>query len=213
TKTAFVNLDDPIQAEKTATLPRYTFATDSYDGDVRVENIEANPMVSLIFNELHIQSNLIGIYNAANISAAIAIGTYFKVADNQIKAAIEGYIPNNNRSQIMALNGNSIILDAYNANPSSMAAAITNLQQLDTQNKIAILGDMFELGPESPEEHRKVIGLLTGQDSIEVHFVGKDFYSNKVEQSNLHFHESFENLKNYLCGLMHKLTGEVNLLL
>lgn len=198
TKTAFVNLDDPIQAEKTAALPRFTFAANSYDGDVRVESIEANPMVSLIYNNLHIQSNLIGIYNAPNISAAITIGHYFKVADNQIKAAIEGYVPNNNRSQLMEVNGNKVILDAYNANPSSMAAAITNFQQLDAQHKTAILGDMFELGPESPEEHRKVVELLSGQGSIEVHFVGKDFYFNKVEKQNLHFHDTFESLKNYL---------------
>jgi len=198
TKTAFVNLDDRIQAEKTATLPRYTFATESYEGNVRLQNIEANPMVNLIYNDLHIQSNLIGSYNAANISAAIAIGHYFKVPDNQIKAAIEGYIPTNNRSQLMELNGNKIILDAYNANPSSMAAAIANFQQLDSQHKIAILGDMFELGPESLEEHRKVVDLLTDQDAITAHFVGKYFYYNKVDRHNLHFHDSFESLKNYL---------------
>lgn len=197
-KTTFVNLDDPIQAEKTAYLPRFTFAADSYDGDVRVENIEANPMVSLIYNGLHIQSNLIGIYNAPNISAAITIGHYFKVADNQIKAAIEGYIPNNNRSQLMEVNGNKVILDAYNANPSSMAAAIASFQQLDAEHKTAILGDMFELGSESPDEHRKVVGLLSDQDDIEVHFVGKDFYFNKVEKQNLYFHDTFESLKNYL---------------
>ncbi len=197
TKTAFVNLDDPIQAEKTAALSRFTFAT-SYDGNVRIENIAANPMVSLIYSGLHIQSNLIGSYNAANISAAIAIGHYFKVADNQIKTAIEGYIPTNNRSQLMELNGNKIILDAYNANPSSMAAAITNFQQLDAQYKTAILGDMFELGPESLAEHCKIINLLTDQDDITVHFVGKNFYYNKVDRHNLHFHDTFESLKNYL---------------
>lgn len=199
-KTAFVNLDDPIQAEKTAHLPRFTFAADSYDGNIRVENIEANPMVSLIYNGLHIQSNLIGIYNAPNISAAITIGHYFKVPDNQIKAAIEGYIPNNNRSQLMEVNGNKVILDAYNANPSSMAAAITNFQQLDAQHKTAILGDMFELGAESLEEHRKIVGLLSNQDEIEVHFVGKDFYYNRVDRHNLHFHDTFESLKNWLAN-------------
>lgn len=199
-KTAFVNLDDPIQAEKTAHLPRFTFAADSYDGNIRVENIEANPMVSLIYNGLHIQSNLIGIYNAPNISAAITIGHYFKVPDNQIKAAIEGYIPNNNRSQLMEVNGNKVILDAYNANPSSMAAAIANFQQLDAQHKTAILGDMFELGAESLEEHRKIVGLLSNQDEIEVHFVGKDFYYNRVDRHNLHFHDTFESLKNWLSN-------------
>jgi UDP-N-acetylmuramoyl-tripeptide--D-alanyl-D-alanine ligase len=200
TKTAFVNLDDPIQAEKTATLPRFTFSSDNYDGNIKVSNIEANPMVSLIYNDLHIQSHLIGSYNAANISAAIAIGNYFKVPDNQIKAAIEGYIPSNNRSQLMEHNGNTIIMDAYNANPSSMAAAVANFQQLDKQRKTAILGDMFELGEESSEEHRRIIMLLSAQTDIEVYFVGKDFYYNRIEKKNLHFHMTFEALKNDLSN-------------
>jgi UDP-N-acetylmuramoyl-tripeptide--D-alanyl-D-alanine ligase len=199
-KTAFVNLDDPIQAEKTAHLSRFTFAADSYDGNIRIENIEANPMVSLIYNGLHIKSNLIGIYNAPNISAAITIGHYFKVADNLIKAAIEGYVPNNNRSQLMEVNSNHVILDAYNANPSSMAAAIANFKQLGNPGKIAILGDMFELGPESHEEHRKIVALLSGQEDIEAHFVGNDFYANKVEAPNLYFHDTFESLKNWLIS-------------
>ncbi len=200
TKMAFVNLDDPIQAEKTAALPRFTFAADSYDGDVRVSDIDAKPMVSLYYNDLHIHSNLIGMYNAPNISAAITMGHYFKVADNRIKAAIEGYVPNNNRSQLMDVGTNKVILDAYNANPSSMAAAIANFQQLEAPHKAAFLGDMFELGTESHEEHKKIVELLLGQDTIEAHFIGKDFYANRVGKANLYFHETFDSLKNYLSG-------------
>ena len=195
TKTAFVNLDDSLQQEKTADMSRFTFATDSYDGNVRIESIEANPMVSLIYNKLHIKSHLIGIYNASNISAAITIGNYFKVEDNEIKQAIEQYIPTNNRSQLTEKNGHKIILDAYNANPSSMSAAVANFIQLDEEPKIAVLGDMFELGNESLEEHRKLVKYLAKEKDVKVIFVGKDFYANKTEDAHLHFFESYNDLK------------------
>lgn len=197
TKMAFVNLDDPIQKEKTNALPRFTFANDDYNCDVRIDAIEANPMVRLKYNDIDIQSHLIGIYNAANISAAVTIGHYFKVADSDIKNAIEGYIPANNRSQLIQKNSNSIILDAYNANPSSMAAAIKNFLQLDAKHKVAILGDMFELGEESLDEHRKIVMMLI-DENIEVYFIGKDFHFHKVDRSNLHFYSSFEDVKNEL---------------
>ncbi|KGO87362.1 UDP-N-acetylmuramoyl-tripeptide--D-alanyl-D-alanine ligase [Flavobacterium rivuli WB 3.3-2 = DSM 21788] len=196
TKTAFVNLDDEIQDKKTEALSRFTFATNSYDGNVRIDDVDANPMVRLIYNDLHIQSHLIGIYNASNISAAIAIGNYFKVADSEIKAAIENYIPTNNRSQLTEKNGNKIILDAYNANPSSMMAALTNFVQLDEEPKIAILGDMFELGTESLAEHKKLVQYLAGEEGVKVIFVGNDFYANKIKNSHLHFFKTYEDLKN-----------------
>lgn len=198
TKMAFVNLDDPIQQEKTEHLPRFTFAREDYNCDVRIEAVEANPMVKLKYKGLDIQSHLIGIYNAANISAAIAIGTYFRVSDEKIKAAIEGYIPSNNRSQLMEKNGNKIIMDAYNANPSSMAAAITNFRQLEG-NKVSILGDMFELGDESHEEHQKLVHLLAKEKNIETYFTGKDFYANRTNDSHLHFFENFDALREYVA--------------
>jgi len=201
TKMAFVNLDDETQNQKTKDLPRFTFATDSYNGDVRIDDVTANPMVKLYYNDQTIQSHLIGIYNATNISAAIAIGNYFKVEDSSIKEAIEAYIPANNRSQLLEKNGNKIILDAYNANPSSIAAAVANFAQLDATGKVAILGDMFELGPESPEEHAKVVGLLVPETDIETYFIGNDFYSNRVEQPHLFFYKTFDDFKNYLADV------------
>jgi UDP-N-acetylmuramoyl-tripeptide--D-alanyl-D-alanine ligase len=195
TKTAFVNLDDKIQQEKTESLPRFTFATESYDGDIRIENIHADPLVRVTYNNLDIHSNLLGVYNASNISAAISIGNYFNVEDNLIKEAIEAYIPSNNRSQLTEKNGRKIILDAYNANPSSMAAAITNFLQLEDEPKVAVLGDMFELGHESIEEHRKLADFLADQKNLTVYFVGKDFYANKVESNHLLFFKTYEDFK------------------
>lgn len=196
-KTAFVNLDDPIQREKTKDMSHYTFAVDNYNCDVRIDGVSANPMVTIKYSGQDIKSHLIGIYNATNISAAITIGHHFKVSDEKIKDAIEGYIPSNNRSQLLEKNTNKIILDAYNANPSSMQAAITNFLQLDTEEsyKIAVLGDMFELGQESHEEHAKIVQSLVNEEGIEVYFVGKDFYQNKNALPHLHFFESFDSFK------------------
>ena len=200
-KLAFVNLDDIIQNEKTNELKRYSFSTNEKKCDVHISKIEANPMVKINYNDLTINSNLIGVYNANNINAAIAIGKYFEVPDKLIKIAIENYIPENNRSQMIQKNGNEIILDAYNANPSSMNAAIANFIQLDKANKITILGDMFELGEESLTEHKKIIQLLENESEITTYFIGKNFYANKTNKTNkthVFFFEDFSSFEKYL---------------
>lgn len=195
-KTVFVNLDDPIQNDKTTDLNRYTFAVNKGEADLNIKSVEANPFVVIQFADQEMHSHLIGLYNANNINAAIAVGTYFKVDASQIKAALEGYIPENNRSQLVQKNSNEIILDAYNANPSSMAVAITNFVQLDNTNKVAILGDMFELGEESRAEHKELVELACKTPEIDFYFVGADFYENKISQSNFHFYENFETFSN-----------------
>ena len=197
-KIVFVNLDDSIQKEKSTNIKRFSFSLNDSTADVKISTIEANPMVKIIFNNQTIQSHLIGIYNANNINAAITIGNYFKVSDELIKEAIENYIPENNRSQLIHKNGNEIILDAYNANPSSMAAAIANFIQLEKKNKIAILGDMFELGEESHNEHEKIVDLLINETSISTYFIGKDFYANQTSNTHLKFFENFENFAAFL---------------
>ena len=192
-KTVFVNLDDPIQVEKTANLNVFTFGIDKVNADVMITAVNANPFVEVTFLNTEVQSNLIGLYNANNINAAIAIGKYFGVADEDIKQALEGYVPENNRSQLIRRKTNEIILDAYNANPSSIAVAITNFIQLKRNGKIMVLGDMFELGNDSINEHKNVVESLLDQDDIMCFFVGKDFYSNKTQRENFHFYESFDS--------------------
>lgn len=195
---AIVNFDDSLQEEKTKDIKRYTFSSKNNTADVYIKSIKANPMVKIQFNEINIPTHLIGAYNANNINAAITIGKYFEIDDSLIKESIENYIPNNNRSQLIKKNSNEIILDAYNANPSSMAAAIENFYQIEKKSKIAILGDMFELGEESKIEHAMIVDLLKKENEITSHFVGNDFYLNKENSSNLHFHKNFEDLLNYL---------------
>ena len=197
-KLAFVNLDDAIQNEKTSDINRYTFSTISNDAAVSICKIEANPMVKINYNNLIINSHLIGIYNANNINAAITIGKYFKVNDAAIKDAVENYIPDNNRSQLLQKNGNEIILDAYNANPSSITAAITNFIQLKKANKIAILGDMFELGTESLLEHKKIVEILINESEITTYFIGKDFYANKISSNHISFFEDFNSFSKFI---------------
>lgn len=191
-KYVFVNLDDTIQREKTEKNLRITFSHSDKNASVLINKITANPFVAVEFDGIKVKSHLIGLYNANNINAAITIGRYFKISDDEIKEAIESYIPENNRSQMLVKNSNEIILDAYNANPSSMEVAIKNFLQLDKPNKVAILGDMFELGKESLREHKHIVVLLKNEKEVTAYFIGKDFYSNKLDKKNLFFFETFD---------------------
>lgn len=197
-KLAFINLDDKIQVEKSKGIKTFTFGLENSLANVNVQLVEANPFVEIHYDDFFVKSNLIGLYNANNINAAVAIGDYFKVDNNDIKTAIENYIPTNNRSQLLKKESFEIILDAYNANPSSMAVAITNFLQLDNQNKIMILGDMFELGNESQEEHKIIVDSLKNQDKSVCYLIGKSFYENRISNENLHFFETFNDFSEYL---------------
>jgi len=197
-KKVFVNLDDAIQSDKTSAMDCITFGQNSDTASINIEHVIANPFVELQFHGLTVKSNLIGLYNANNISAAIAIGSYFSVEDVAIKEAIESYIPENNRSQLLTKNSNEILLDAYNANPSSMLVALQNFLQLDKSNKVIIIGDMFELGDESLAEHQSIINYLKSNESVKCYFIGNDFYSNKIEQSNFKFYKDFNSFAEYL---------------
>lgn len=126
-------------------------------------------------NESTIKTQLVGSYNLPNVLVAVAVGKYFKVADDKIKSAIESYIPSNSRSQLMEWKGNKIILDAYNANPTSMKAAIENFARIDAEQKMLFLGGMMELGAESVAEHQGIVDLIQSYQWSEVVLVGGDF--------------------------------------
>lgn len=197
-KLAFVNLEDSIQIEKSKGIEIFTFGINKEQSNLNIKNVEANPFVIINYENFNVQSHLIGLYNANNINAAVAIGKYFKVDETDIKQAIENYIPENNRSQLLKKGSNQIILDAYNANPSSMAVAITNFLQLENRSKVMILGDMFELGNESQQEHKIIVDSLSNQESSVCYLIGKDFYQNKVSNKNIHFFETFDAFAEYL---------------
>ena len=197
-KIAFINANDPIQVEKSKGLNTYSFGIHPSKVDVSISTIEANPFVSIKYHDFQIKTHLIGLYNANNVNAALAIGKYFEVEDQDIKDALESYIPENNRSQLISKGTNQIILDAYNANPSSMIVAIDNFMQLNQTNKIMILGDMFELGSESYQEHKAIVDLLIQSNQSVCYLVGREFYATKIDHVRLIFHENFESLSKEL---------------
>ena len=184
-KIAFVNPNDEIQVEKTKNINSIPFSKE-------IHFVDANPFVALTFGETNIKSNLIGAYNFANITAAITIGTYFNVDKKTIKKAIESYVPTNNRSQIIEKEFNKIILDAYNANPSSMEVALENFASLKENSKTIILGDMFELGKTSKQEHQNIVDLATKLGFDNLFFVGENFYQTKTEK---HQFKTFDDLE------------------
>ena len=185
--TAFLNEDDEIQLKQAVEIKSIPFNKNS------IQFIEANPFVKIQFKNTQIESKLIGNYNYTNIAAAITIGNYFKVSVENIKNAIENYIPTNNRSQIIEKGTSKIILDAYNANPTSMQAALENFNQLKDSHKIVFLGDMFELGKESKKEHQKIVDLATSYNFEKVYLIGKAFSTTNVK--NAFVYDSFEVFK------------------
>ena len=187
-KIAFINTEDNIQLEKSKNIKSIPFNNG-------LTFLEVNPFVKLSLNSNTIQSNLIGKYNYTNIAAAATIGNYFKVSEDQIKDGIENYIPDNNRSQIINKLTNRIILDAYNANPSSMKAALENFETIQEENKTVILGDMFELGKTSLKEHQAIVELVEILNFKNCFFVGENFYQTKTKNT---LFKTFEELKEHL---------------
>ena len=200
-KVAFINLEDPIQVEKSKTLKHYSFGVNKEKANATISAIKANPFVEILFDSIQIKTHLIGLYNANNVNAALTIGQFFEVEKQAIKSALESYIPENNRSQLLTKGSNEIILDAYNANPSSMLVAITNFLQLEKDNKIMILGDMFELGSETQQEHTALVNSLINEPNIQCYFVGKAFYDCQIAKDNFHFYDSFDSFSAGLKGV------------
>ena len=196
-KSIFLNADDPIQLEKLGHyIKKYGFSEDKSDY-YRIHFLGADPFVSLEFEEIRINSNLIGSYNYTNCCAAILIGKYFNVALDEIKSAIETYTPQNNRSQVIEKNGNRIILDAYNANPSSMKVALENFKDLAGKPKVAFLGDMFELGDTAKLEHQNIADLANEMDIDTVFLVGENFYGTNTPLQKF---KDYESLAHHLSN-------------
>lgn len=155
-------------------------------GNVEGEVIDCSPFLNFRWrqhlhagqmpaNAYEVETHLIGAYNLDNMLAAIAVGLHFGVSPGQINHALGHYIPSNNRSQLETTEHNRLIVDAYNANPSSMAAAIDNFKLMKAERKMAILGDMLELGAVSDEEHQKTVDALAAAGIKEVWLVGEEF--------------------------------------
>lgn len=183
--TAFINRNNPYLLEMSAAadldkvIYYGTESTDSISGKL----IKTDPLIEISWSDkaasYQTSVNLTGAYNFENILAAICIGRFFDVTPLAINKGLSGYFPNNNRSQITKTEHNTVICDFYNANPSSMAAALNNISLLTADKKTVIIGDMFELGPESAAQH-DLIAKQAEQLNVEtLVFIGKYFYELK----------------------------------
>ena len=153
--------------------------------------------ISVSYKDTKINSLLIGDYNSSNIGAAIALGLYFKISIKNIKKAIESYIPRNNRSQIIDKKKQKIILDAYNANPSSMIAAIESFLNMNG-SKAVVLGDMLELGHESSSLHLEIINYCLKSKINKIYLIGNEFYKEQNKKGESLFFNTKSDFKKYL---------------
>lgn len=190
-KIAFVNVDNPLLVKMAVQRPRMQTVPYGVKNDCAgiVVDEGGSPFLSLVIpnpcftdvNEngapewLTIRTNLIGAYNADNVLAAMCISSYLDVDTNDAIAAIAEYVPSNNRSQLTKTERNSLIVDAYNANPTSMRASIENFAALNMPGKVLMLGDMLELGADSVQEHKGILKLAAECKFEQVYLVGKEF--------------------------------------
>ncbi|MEP3207566.1 MAG: UDP-N-acetylmuramoyl-tripeptide--D-alanyl-D-alanine ligase [Maribacter sp.] len=207
-RSVFLNADDLIQFEKLSSyIKKFGFSTAKHQF-YNIEFLGADPFVRIKVEDLDINSQLIGSYNFTNCAVAILIGKYFNVSLQDVKSAIESYAPKNNRSQLLEKNGHRIILDAYNANPTSMQAALENFRSMQGQNKIAFLGDMFELGDTAFKEHQDISDLAIQLDFSDVYLIGENF---KKAHTSAKTFKSFEEVAEYLKK--HPLANKSNVLI
>ena len=194
----FVNAEDELLLNLSNGISQITYGK---TGEITGLVTDITPLLSVKYNNEIINSHLIGDFQFSNIMLAISIGKYFNVSTQNIKRSIENYIPTNNRSQLVKTKTNTLILDAYNANPSSMKAMINSFANQQYKNKLCILGDMLELGRESEKEHLDII-KLTNQLDLDCIFVGEIF--NSLTENG--FKTRNELVKNIQENNIHKKT-------
>ena len=184
----------------------YYGQSDNKDILIRGEVVSCAPFLKFRWREqdsdagytsewMEVQTNLIGAYNLDNMLAAITIGYVNNVPFEQINHALENYVPTNNRSQLTETETNHLVVDAYNANPTSMAAAIDNFKRMEVSPKMAILGKMGELGDVSAEEHQKVVDMLAEADFDEVWLVGDEYNNCQLSTLTCQLFKDVEEVK------------------
>ncbi len=188
----FCNMYSDVLKEYAAHEPNVIgYGSQSEDLDFTAKLIHSFPEIAMEFyNKLmpiEIHSKLFGEYNFQNIVAACTLACFYKVPERFIQEGIAAYIPNNMRSQILKIYSNTIILDAYNANPSSMKQAIQAFNQMDFKNKWTILGEMAELGIYAEEEHNLLVNHLSKLDIQRCIFIGSQYHLDEIDSKNLHF--------------------------
>ncbi|MEO8720038.1 MAG: UDP-N-acetylmuramoyl-tripeptide--D-alanyl-D-alanine ligase [Ginsengibacter sp.] len=186
----FVNTDDVAVYDLGKSMKNAVFYG-SKNESVKGEILKNDPFIEVKIEDgksLTIQTHLVGAYNLPNILAAVCVGKFFKIDVEKVRHAIKNYQPTNSRSQLIQKGSNSIILDAYNANPGSMKAAIENFARMKGDKKILLLGSMMELGKESEKEHATIISLIDQHKWESVVLVGKNF--GEIRNKYIHFEDA-----------------------
>ena len=177
----FVNANDEVLMGMSSHMQRELYGIDRPEAMVSGSDVCVSPFLSFSWNGKdgnavsHVQSQMVGTYNVDNFLAAVAVGKWFGVADEDINQALSDYTPVNNRSQLIHGENNTVLMDAYNANPSSMAVALENFNAISHPQKIAVIGSMKELGHVSEEEHQRVVEMLRTANVMKVYLVGDEF--------------------------------------
>jgi len=188
----FINSNDNKQLEITKEYSnKFTFGKTNSNVNYSVNTV--NPQISISVEDITIKSNLFGEYNVENLAAAICIGKYFDLSNATIKEGIENYIPNNNRSQIIEKGSNKIILDAYNANPTSMQLVLSNFNNISEKNKIVFIGDMYELGENSHQMHQDIVRTIEEMNFDQTYLLG-DLFNKTKFSSKIKAFTSLEDL-------------------
>ncbi len=192
---AFINDLDTIQMVQSQEIEsRKTLGSENSDYPITLES--ASPTVQIRYKNTHISTQLIGAYNFSNTAIAVAIGAYFKLPIPSIKKGLESYLPENNRSQLIHKGSQTIILDAYNANPTSMEAALRNLKLQKTKHSIAFIGDMFEVGETAQQEHQEILILAQKLGITKVFAIGPSFGLSKPLDSSQQVYKSYDHFVN-----------------
>ena len=173
----------------------YSFGINS-ESNCIINKSDSENSLNVSYQNKIIKSTIYGDYNFENICIAIAIGEYFEVDFKNIKQGIESYLPDNNRSQISIKNNNTIILDAYNANPTSMSLALESFKKTNYKNKMIIVGDMFELGKDSNHYHQEIINRLEKINDCIIYIVGEYFCNTKHSDKIKSFSTTKELINN-----------------
>ncbi len=193
----FINSDNSLLESLSESLEKITYGKNK-EAFCAGEVISSFPFLKIKTNkETLVSTNLVGIYNFENVMASICIGKYFGIEEEKIKVAIESFGPDNNRSQVIKTENNTLIMDAYNANPTSMEAAINNFSESAYKNKILILGEMLELGAESKKEHKYIFELALKGNFEKVILSGNE-YSEMPPEKNIMMFNNSDKLASYL---------------
>ncbi|MFT5725575.1 MAG: UDP-N-acetylmuramoyl-tripeptide--D-alanyl-D-alanine ligase [Bacteroidia bacterium] len=194
---AFVNADDVYLKRMSHRLPnKLTFGIENEEADISVDLIEVAPELELWHQGTCIHAHLSGKHNAQNVAAAVAIATYLKVPSKDIQIGVLGYRPANNRSEYRIIGSNHFLLDAYNANPTSMMAALETFKAVKSDEKVILLGDMFEIGQKAKEEHQQILEEALKQ-GCPIMVAGKQF-GVAAENTDAQSFSTTENLVQHL---------------